>query len=131
MTNDKPFDPTSEKYVSLATYRKDGRVVKTPVWVAGANNTYYVFSEEKAGKVKRIRNNGRMSMAACDVRGKVLGDWLEGTARIVTDDAEIEDMYLLFDQKYRWQMRTLNFFARLSGRYHKRAIIALQVQAAD
>jgi PPOX class probable F420-dependent enzyme len=122
----QPFDPISERYINLATFRKNGNEVRTPVWVAGANNTLYVFSEAAAGKVKRINNNGKMSIAACDVRGKVSSDWIKGTARIVTEAAEIETMYRAFDQKYGWQMRLLNFMARLSGRINKRAIIALE-----
>ena len=44
------FNPAVETYVNLATYRKDGREVRTPVWLAGDNGEYYVFSESKAGK---------------------------------------------------------------------------------
>ena len=38
------------QYVSLATYRRDGREVRTPVWVAGDAGRLYVFSEAAAGK---------------------------------------------------------------------------------
>jgi PPOX class probable F420-dependent enzyme len=122
------FNPAVETYVNLATYRKDGREVRTPVWLAGDNGEYYVFSESKAGKVKRIRNNGKMSIAPCDMRGKLKHDiWESGTAAIVTDSAKIQDIYRLFDAKYRWQMRFLNFIAKLNGRHNNRAILALTV----
>ncbi|HIG40852.1 MAG: PPOX class F420-dependent oxidoreductase [bacterium] len=126
-----PFDLASEPYINLATFRKNGHEVRTPVWVASAGDTHYVFSEARAGKVKRIRNNGRINIAACDARGGVKSTWISGTARIVTDEAEIETMYRVFDQKYGWQMRLLNFTARLSGRYRKRAIIAFQTESSD
>ena len=94
----------------------------------GDNGEYYVFSESKAGKVKRIRNNGKMSIAPCDMRGKLKHDiWESGTAAIVTDSAKIQDIYRLFDAKYRWQMRFLNFIAKLNGRHNNRAILALTV----
>ena len=110
------FNPAIETYVNLATYRKDGREVRTPVWLAGDEGEYYVFSESKAGKVKRIRNNGKMAIAPCDMRGKLKQDiWESGTAAIVTDAAKIEDIYRLFDAKYRWQMRLLNFIAKLNN----------------
>ena len=128
MKVDQPFDPGNEAYVNLATYRKDGWEVRTPVWLAQVNDEYYVFSESKAGKVKRIRNNGRMSIAACNVRGDVKSEWLHGSARLVEDSREISSMYRAFDKKYGWQMRTLNFFARLSGRYNNRMIIALSIE---
>ncbi len=122
------FDPANETYVNLATFRKDGREVRTPVWLAGDDGEYYVFSESKAGKVKRISLNGKMAIAPCDMRGKLKQDvWESGTAAIVTDTAKIEDIYRLFDAKYRWQMRFLNFIAKLNGRVNNRAILALTV----
>ena len=123
-----PFDPSREPYVNLATYRKDGREVRTPVWIAVHEGISYVFSESRAGKVKRIRATQRVSLAACDVRGNVKSDWVEGSARIVEDQAEIDAMYPAFSRKYGWQMWVLNLLARLAGRYNKRAIIAIRLQ---
>jgi len=123
------FDPADERYVSLATFRKSGDEVRTPVWIAEHQGTSYVFSEGTAGKIKRIRNNGRIRLAPCDVRGNVTGEWVEGHARIVDDPDEIDAMYPAFTRKYGWQMRIANFLSRLSGRFHKRAIIAIDLQA--
>ena len=123
------FDPAREPYVNLATYRKSGAEVRTPVWIAEHGDTCYVFSESKAGKIKRIRANPRVRLAACDFRGTLKGDWIEGTARIVSSQQEIDNMYPAFTAKYGWQMRLGNFLARLSGRYHRRAIIAIQLAA--
>lgn len=120
------FDPGSERYVNLATYRRDGREVRTPVWIAEHDGRYYVFSEGKAGKIKRIRNNDHIRLAACDFRGNIKSDWIDGRASIVADQAEIEQMYPAFSRKYGWQMWLGNFFARLSGRFDRRAIIAIE-----
>lgn len=125
--DDQPFDPGRERYVNLATWRKNGAEVRTPVWIAGCDGDYYVFSEGKAGKVKRIRANGRARIAACDIRGNVKSEWIDGTARIVTDPREIEAMYAAFAGKYGWQMAGGNFLARLSGRFRKRAIIGIHL----
>ena len=78
------FDPAVEKYVSLASFRRNGVEVKTPVWIAPMNGRHYVFSEGDAGKVKRIHATPRVRLAACDLRGKVKSEWVEGRARIVT-----------------------------------------------
>lgn len=121
------FSPAWEPYVNLATYRKSGAEVCTPVWIAEHDGTLYVFSEARAGKVKRIRANGRVRLAPCDIRGKLKGDWVDGTARIVKDQTEIDAMYPAFTRKYGWQMRLGNVFSRLSGRYHKRAILAISL----
>jgi hypothetical protein len=63
------FDPATEKYVSLATYRQNGVEVNTPVWIAKVAGRYYVFSAGDAGKVKRIGATSRVRLAACDFRG--------------------------------------------------------------
>src|SRR3984957_591307 len=83
--NSPYFDPAAEKYVSLATYRRNGVEVKTPVWIAKVAARYYVFSEGDAGKVKRIHATPRVRLAACDVRGNVRSAWIEARARIVLD----------------------------------------------
>lgn len=121
-----PFDPGKVPYVNLATFRKNGVEVRTPVWIAEHDGEYYVFSEGNAGKVKRIRANGKVRMAACDMRGNVKSDWIDGTARIVDDPDEVDSMYRAFSRKYTWQMWIANFFSRLSGRFARRAILAIK-----
>jgi len=125
--NPSPFDPAKEPYVSLATYRKSGAEVRTPVWIAGADNHYYVFSAGDVGKVKRIRANGKASLAACTFRGDIRSDWLEAQARIAEDAATIERAYTALRAKYGWQMKMTDIFSKISGRYNKRAIIEIQI----
>jgi uncharacterized protein len=67
----------------LVTYRRDGTPVPTPVWAAEAEGHLYVRTERTAGKVKRLRNDPRLLVAPCTVRGKPLGAPLEATARML------------------------------------------------
>lgn len=121
-----PFDPGLERYVSLATWRKSGARVLTPVWIAGLGGKFYVFSEGKAGKVKRIRANGRVAMAPCDVRGNIRReDWIEGRARVLPAGEDLTAIYASFSRKYGMQMWVTNFFSKLSGRISRRAIIEI------
>ena len=120
-----PFEPADEAYVSLATYRRDGREVRTPVWIAQLGTHYYCFSAGQAGKVKRIRANGRARLAACDLRGRIRGDGIDARARLIEDAQLKEEVYAALRRKYGWQMRLGDFFARLSGRYQRRAVIEL------
>ena len=117
----------SERYISLATFRRSGKAVETPVWFAEASGRFYVFSEAKAGKVKRLRNDSHVRVAACDMRGRVHGAWQEGTGRRLHEEAEIETAYAALRGKYGWQMRFADFFSRLSGRYDQRAILELSL----
>ncbi|MEA2152651.1 MAG: uncharacterized protein QOI18_884 [Solirubrobacteraceae bacterium] len=71
------------KRALLVTYRRDGTPVPTPVWAAIAAGRLYVRSERSSGKVKRLRNDGRLLVAPCTVRGKPLGAPLEARARVL------------------------------------------------
>lgn len=119
------LDPGREAYVSLATFRRDGREVRTPIWIAGSDGRYFAFSEDSAGKVKRIRNNGRARLAACNARGVVRGDWIDARGRVLSEPGEIGEAYRALRAKYRWQMRLGDFFSKLSGRYERRALLEI------
>jgi len=115
------------RYFNLATYRRDGRAVETPVWFAADGATFYLFSAGDAGKVKRLRNSGRARIAACDGRGRLRGDWHDAQARIVTGADEVARAHRALRRKYGFQMRLTDLFSTLAGRYHKRAFIAVQL----
>src|SRR6202521_5589589 len=80
------------KYLNLETCKKNGEGVKTPVWFAAdpsvpldsSDAKLYVYTIGVSGKVKRIRNNPRVRIAPCTASGKLLGDWVEAKAEIVT-----------------------------------------------
>lgn len=116
-----------ESYLCLATRRRDSRWVETPVWFAARGRRLYVFTEAKAGKVKRLRNFPEIRVAACNVRGRVHGAWTPGKGRIVTDPATIETAYAALRRKYGWQMAVADFFSRLTGRMAGRAILELEI----
>jgi PPOX class probable F420-dependent enzyme len=119
------------RYVSLATFKKSGEPVATPVWCAPDGGVLFVFSAADAGKVKRLRNNGRARLAVCDVRGKVLGDWQDADARLVDDPAEVTRALRALRRKYGWQMRLADALARLTGRFERRAYIRVLLDPDD
>ena len=118
-------DLDREAYLSLATFRRDGREVRTPVWFARRGEHLYVFSEGDAGKVKRLRNGPRARVAACNVRGRVHGDWIDAHGRVVDDAKAVREAYAALHAKYGWQMTVVDFFSKLTGRHGARAILEL------
>jgi len=74
---------TNEKYLSLTTYRKDGRAVPTAVWFAVDGDELLVYTGAQSGKVKRIRNNVEVTVAPCDRSGKVSNEAFPATARLL------------------------------------------------
>ena len=94
------------RYVSLTTFRRDGTPVATPVWVAQQGDELRVLTGRSSGKAKRLRHNSRVLLAPCDMRGRVTGDVVEGTARL-QDDAETAVTLRLIRRRYGLQARLL------------------------
>lgn len=114
-------------YVSLATFRKDGREVATPVWAACDNDELFIFSAGDAGKVKRLRNGSRARLAACDMRGQLLGEYHEARAEILDHPGDKRRALRVLRRKYGWQMSLADLGAKLTGRFHRRAYIRVKL----
>jgi uncharacterized protein len=80
-----PPEIHGQKYISLTTFRKSGAGVATPVWFGEEAGKLYVMTRGDSGKYKRIRNNSRVQIAPCTMRGKVTGPQFEASARILPD----------------------------------------------
>lgn len=112
-----------QKYLNLETFRKSGDGVKTPVWfaadpaanLASADAKLYAYTMGVAGKIKRMRNNPRVRVAPCDMRGNITGEWVEAHAEIITG-AEAQYADTLLNKKYFPFKQILNFFAKFGGR---------------
>jgi uncharacterized protein len=78
-----PAEIHGQRYISLATFRKTGAAVHTPIWFAEADDKLYFMTNNKLGKVKRIRNNPQVKVAPCSIRGKITGPEFPATARIL------------------------------------------------
>jgi hypothetical protein len=49
-----PSEIHGQRYISLATFRKSGVAVYTPIWFAEDDNKLYFMTNSKLGKCKRI-----------------------------------------------------------------------------
>lgn len=97
----------SESYLSLTTFRRDGRAVATPVWFALDDARILVWTGASTGKAKRIRNNPRVRVAPCSVRGTLKGDPVPAMARFLPheDGARVQ---ALLRRKYGLVKRLLD-----------------------
>lgn len=98
MTESKDFAAFARrKYLNLETFRKSGEGVRTPIWFAedtssGAITKLYCYTIGNTGKVKRIRNNPKVRIAPCDMRGKVLGEWMDARIEMVSGEEAAHGM---------------------------------------
>jgi PPOX class probable F420-dependent enzyme len=116
-----------QKYLSLETFRRNGEGVRTPVWFAAEKQSVavviYIYTIGETGKVKRIRNNPRVRIAPCDMRGNVSGEFVEARAEILSGGAAAHGVELLNRKYFPWK-QLLAFFAMFSRR--ERVVMALR-----
>ncbi|MFD9545525.1 PPOX class F420-dependent oxidoreductase [Streptomyces sp. NPDC060022] len=115
-------DFARSEYVSLTTYRKDGTPVATPVWAAADGDVLYVWTRSDSWKVKRLRNDPRVVVTVCDVRGRIAegAPSAEGTGRLL-DGTEMAGVRKVLARKYTWKFWILDWPAmvvRLGKRPH-------------
>jgi hypothetical protein len=71
----------------LVTYKRSGEPVPTPVNVGLSDDgRLYFRTEPHVAKVRRIRNNPRVLVGPCNLRGKPRGPMAEGIARVLDPD---------------------------------------------
>lgn len=72
--------------INLATVRRNGLEVLTPVWYTVIGGRLYLRTGSGFGKTRRIRNTPTVRFATCTFEGTITGDWHAGTARILAND---------------------------------------------
>jgi len=111
-------------YISLETYRKNGEGVITPVWVAGENGNFYVWTDLESWKVKRIRKDHRVRLCESDSRGNPKSEWVEAQASILDSEEALQRTRSLFKSKYGIQFSAFG----LMGRKKPKAVVEISAQ---
>ncbi|MFI0879460.1 PPOX class F420-dependent oxidoreductase [Streptomyces parvus] len=118
----------ASRYVLLTTFRRDGRAVPTPVWVMRDGDCLAVWSVADAGKVKRIRNSGRVTVAPCDWRGAPKGDAVPGVAELPAGQDTVHYLDLM-KRKYGLVARIGLLGSRLKGAGHR--TVGIRIRLAE
>jgi len=116
-------------YIALETFRKSGEGVVTPVWVVAEGGKLYVWTVGDSGKVKRIRNNGRVRIAISDARGMPKSSWVEARARVLDSQADEGTQRKRLATKYGWQFHLFNWMNRFSR--NRTGHVALEIEPAS
>jgi len=99
MSRDKLVQFLDQKYINLETYKKNGQPVRTPVWFVEEEGVFYIRTDKRSGKVKRVHNNPHVRLVPCDIRGRVKGEWIDGEAQ-VSNTLESRHAHELLNKKY-------------------------------
>lgn len=105
-----PAELARSPYVSLVTHRRNGTGVPTPVWAVADGDELLVWTREDSWKVRRLRRDQRVTVTACDVRGRTAEDaeTVPGTARLLEEPDELARLRRAMRRKYGWQFRLLD-----------------------
>ena len=109
-----PDQIKSQKYISLETYRKNNQAVRTPVWFVIKNGLILIVTRDQTGKIKRLRNNQKVKIATCSIKGKISMSMVSGTAKILTDK-ETAEAVKLRDKKYGFFSKVAKFLTKGKG----------------
>ena len=127
-SNNVTFNDVSKaQYVLLTTFTKDGRPKPTPIWIARDGDRALVITEKNAWKVKRIRNTPRVTLAVCDMKGRVKGPAVEAVASVL-DDSETDMVYRAINKRYGIIGKAFTFFSKLRGGAGR--TVGLEIRAA-
>lgn len=124
---------TQARYISLTTFRRDGRAVSTPVWFALDGTKILVWTDAASGKAKRVRANGRATIAPSDARGKPRRAAWDAHARQLPG-ADFPRANRILTTKYRWQKPLVGLwtsFTVVALRKPRPTEVYLELQFAD
>lgn len=103
-------------YINLETYKRNGQPVATPVWftIDHNNKVLYIITRTQTGKVKRLRNNSKVRIVRCGIRGQPKGEWLNGRATFATEE-QLQIALKQRNKKYGLKARLSGLFSRTKG----------------
>ena len=116
-----PAEIHGQKYVSLATFRKSGLAVHTPIWFGEEDGKLYFMTRSDSGKYKRIRNNPRVKVAPCTIRGKITGPEFPARVRLLPPEGwerarkAVRAKYWLARIPYLWSKNNVYMEITLEG----------------
>jgi uncharacterized protein len=97
---------TKSQCMNLRSFRKDGTPVDTPTWVVPIDDHFGCYTDDRSFKIKRLRRNPQVELAACDVWGRRSTPWYAAECRIVEEQPRREQIFGLLKDKYaiHWQL---------------------------
>jgi len=73
------------RQIVLVTFKRSGEAMPSPINHGVADGKLYVRTDASTGKVKRVRNDPRVVVVPCNLRGRPKGRPVAGTARILPE----------------------------------------------
>lgn len=97
------IDAAAEKCIAFTTFRRSGAAVTAPVWLVPLDDGRIGFyTSMGSGKTKRLRNDPRVRVQPCDMRGRLVpgSTPVEGTAEVVQGGPLYDEVMRKIRAKY-------------------------------
>ena len=105
------------RYLSITSYKRDGRGVATPVWFVQQDGGLLVETDAASGKVKRIRRNPQVRVTVCTASSQLRGEQMLAVAEILPG-SETGAVERLIADKYRFDMIIFRPLRFVQARLH-------------
>jgi hypothetical protein len=106
-----------EKYMLFTTFKRDSTPVASPVWLAALDGDAVGFwTSSGSGKAKRLAHTARVTVQACDARGRTKAGSapIEATARVV-EGTELEVIRAKVKDKYGFVTHVTKLLGTIGG----------------
>jgi uncharacterized protein len=106
-----------QKYMLLTTFKRDATPVSSPVWLVALDDGRVGFwTSSASGKVKRLAHTDRVTVQACDARGRTKAGSavITATARVV-EGPELEAISTKVREKYGFMTHITKALGVLGG----------------
>ena len=88
------------RYLSVTSFKRDGTAVATPVWFVSDGSRLFAITDLHSAKVRRIRHNPHVEIAACLPNGRLRTAKSPATAEVLTGGIDLERAQKLLLNRY-------------------------------
>jgi len=120
---------SGRRYIILESYKKDGEPKQTPVQSLEHGGLIFVRTDPTTWKVKRIRNDPHVRVVPSDRKGKPLGMWADGEARMLEGE-ERDKILKVFRKEYgAIGYSMVGLVGRMRGERQMTAVISINIRS--
>jgi PPOX class probable F420-dependent enzyme len=113
--------------MNLRSFRKDGTPVDTPTWCVPLDGRLCCYTDDRTFKIKRMRREPRIEVAACDVWGRRSTEWYRAHCHIVGDSTERDRVFGALREKYKIHYQMSLWGSLLVGRVKHRVVLQIEL----
>ncbi|HEX5622213.1 MAG TPA: PPOX class F420-dependent oxidoreductase [Solirubrobacteraceae bacterium] len=112
------------RYLSVTSFKRDGTGVATPVWFVSDGSRLLALTDLHSAKVRRIRGNPHVLIAACRADGKLRSQPVPALAAVLTATEDLERVQKLLIERYKISYRLVMLVYRFGRRLRGRSSVA-------